>query len=154
MIRYGDSDESKKAYKKYVSEELPSLKQEIIKEIKQEQDKVKEQEQTFVKWVEDQVHKVEEANDLNFKKNESLKNEFLDFMNKRRPTDAEGNIDFINGWQWFSEIKGSSSDKTLKQEQKKKLANLTNADTKPEAEKSKALSNKDLRHLGWTDLYN
>lgn len=154
VIRYGDSDDSKKAYAKYKSEELPTIKDEIIKEIKAEQDKVKKQEEGFVKWVDDQVQKVASVNDVDFKKNESLKNEFLDFMNKRRPTDAQGNIDFINGWQWFSEIKEAhSSDKTLKQEQKKKLANMTGADTKPEQSKDKTMSAKELRYRGWTDLY-
>lgn len=155
LIRYGDSVESKAAYQKYMSEELPQLKKEILSELKAEQEQAVKKEQEVVKWVENEIAKVATEFNVDFGENESLKNEYLAFMNQRRPTDADGNIDFKSGWQWFKEIQQVKElNKSKKQEDRKKVARLTSSEVEAEEQKDTALTAKQLRYMGWTDLIN
>ncbi len=155
LIRYGDSAESKTAYQKYMSEELPQLKKEIMSELKAEQEQAAKKDQEVVKWVESEVSKVATEYNIDFAKNESLRNEYLAFMNQRRPTDVNGNIDFKSGWQWFKETQQVKElNKAKKQEDRKKVASLTSSDSKAEEKKDTTLTSKQLRHMGWSDLIN
>ena len=140
-----------KEYKKHSSVEREELKRELF----QEQQNVKQREvqesQRWSKYVDDSLAKVQDKYNVDFstEQGKNTQKEFVDFMMKRRPTDAQGSYDFNNGWEWFSELKQKTPDRS---EGKKKVAAMSDSSGSSERAGRESVTREDLRGRGWRDF--
>lgn len=141
-----DTPEVRAWYKQYqqsTKQERDSIRQDVLKEIKQEQEK-KEQEVTkWNDWVEEETTRVLDG-EKGFTKNELLK-----VANDFQPIDEKGNISFEKALQILKMQKQGKDSST---EQKKKIAASTTSGGKTSDGESKSFNPHSLRNQDFYDI--
>lgn len=141
-----------KEYKKYSVQEREEIKRELLQEQTTALQREQQEMARWTKYVDDSLAKIEDTYsiDLSTKHGEDVKNEFLEFIHKRKPTDDQGNIDFMNGWQWFQEIKKAQPERTAA---KKTVASMSDSSGSSDRSTSReSVSREDLRGRSWRDF--
>jgi hypothetical protein len=141
-----------KEYKKYSSQERAEIKRELMEEQVKERQRQDQETNRWKQYVDQSLVKVEDSFsvDLSTEQGKGLRNEFLDFMLKRKPTDDQGNVDFVNGWQWFQEVKQAPQSRVS--EAKKKVAAMSDSSGSSERTGRESVSREDLRGRSWRDF--
>lgn len=149
----GDNEDVDKIWSKEKQSLKEEVKRELLREQEEAQKKEKEQKEYWSKWTADQFAQVEKEFKVDFKSNESLKNELSKVMNDYTPTDDQGNLDFKKGMKILNELnKVKEFEKTNKVQAKKNIADSTisketSVDTKKDYYTSNDLKGRDWRSL-------
>ncbi len=151
----GDNEDVDKVWAK----EKESLKEEMKRELVQEQldaqRKEQEQKEHWIKWTSDRLSEVEKEFKVDFKADESKKNELSKIMLDYSPTDEAGNLDYRKGMKILTELtKVKDSEETQKIQVKKNIADATvSKETSVQQNKGYVTSN-DIRGKDWRTWVN
>lgn len=146
----GENEDVEKVWAK----EKESLKEEVKRELVQEQldvqNKAKEQQEYWAKWTNERLSEVEKEFKVDFKTDESKKNELSKIMLEYSPTDEQGNLDYRKGYKILQDLgKVKEAEETQKTQVKKNIADATvSKETSTQKNKDFVTSN-DLRGRDW-----
>ncbi len=141
------------------AKEKESLKEEMKREIIQDQldaqKKEQEQKEYWVKWTGDRLSEVEKEFNVDFKTDESKKNELSKIMLDYSPTDEQGNLDYRKGYKILQDLgKAKEIEETQKTQVKKNIADATvSKETSVKLNKDYYTS-QDLRGKDWRSMVN
>lgn len=151
---FGDDVEAWDKFQKLDQLRRSAWEQEQVRIKEETERKQKEDAERWQNWVDTSIAKIEETHKVKLPEKSSERNEFMDFMKKRLPSDENGNIDFLKGWEWFQEIKQIQEKKAEeKSNARKELAAATTSGKKSES-KEKVLTPQDLRGKSWHSFIN
>ena len=151
----GENEDVEKVWAK----EKESLKEEVKREMVQEQldaqRKEQEQKEHWAKWTNERLSEVEKEFNLDFKTDESIKNELSKVMRDYSPTDEQGNLDYRKGFKILTELsKVKVQEESQKTQVKKNIADATvSKETSAQSNKGFVTSN-DLRGKDWRSWVN
>lgn len=146
----GDNEEIAQKW----AEEKGSLKEAVKRELVQEQRDIErkaiEQREYWAKWTDERLSEVEKEFKVDFKADESKKNELSKIMLDYSPTDEAGNLDYRKGMKILQDLsKVKAAEETQKIQVKKNIADATvSKETSVEKNKGFVTSN-DLRGKDW-----
>jgi hypothetical protein len=146
---FGDNPEAWNAWQELSKAERAAIKQELIDEQRQQVEELRAKEERWSRWVDESLKSVEDSHSVDFSKNESLKNSFLKFVMDCLPTDAQGNVDLMKGWELFSKLNPPDEKRS---QARKSVASKVGTDTKTEGKPRDYLTSHDLRHRDWKSL--
>jgi hypothetical protein len=139
---------------KHWARERESLIEEVKRELEQErlesQKKEREEKEHWEKWTADQLSEVEREFKVDFKADESKKNELSKVMLDYSPTDENGNLDYREGMRILTELsRVKEVEDKQKVQVKKDIADATvSTETSTEKDKGVVTSN-DIRGKDW-----
>lgn len=104
------------------------------------------------KWVSDSLSSIEDTHgvDLSSPQGQALKNEFLKFVYEVKPTNENGDIDLVRGWQFFTQYVKKTDD--TKAKAKKAMAAKVSSDAGGEMKNPEVRTSKELRSKSWHDF--
>jgi hypothetical protein len=151
----GDNEEVEKHWAKEKESLKEQVKQEIIQDQVNAQKKEQEQKEYWNNWTNERLSEVEKEFNVDFKTNESKKNELSKVMLDYSPTDEQGNLDYRKGWKIVSELsKVREVEETQKTQVKKNIADATvSKETSTQQNKGFVTSN-DIRGKDWRSYIN
>lgn len=140
-------------------DEKQSLKEEMKREILQEQidaqKKDEEQRQYWLKWTDDRLSEVEKEFNVDFKADESKKNELSKIMLDYSPTDEQGNLDYKKGYNILTKLnKINDMAKSESTQVKKNVADATVSKETSVQKNKDYLTSQDLRGKDWRTVIN
>lgn len=146
----GENDDVERKW----AEEKITLKEEMKRELVQEQleaqKKEQEQKEHWTKWTNDRLSEVEKEFKVDFKADESTKNELSKIMLDYSPTDEAGNLDYRKGWKILSELnKVKETEKNSVTQVKKNIADATVSKETSSQQNKEYLTSQDLRGKDW-----
>lgn len=138
------------------AKEKESLKEEVKRELIQSeldaQKKANEEREYWTKWTDDRLSEVEKEFKVDFKTDESKKNELSKIMLDYSPTDEQGNLDYRKGMKILNELnKAKSVEETQKTQAKKNIADATVSKETTVKENKDFMTSHDLRK-GWRSI--
>lgn len=141
------------------AKEKQSLKEEMKRELVQEQldaeQKAKDQKEHWAKWTNDRLSEVEKEFNVDFKTDESKKNELSKIMLDYSPTDEQGNLDYRKGYKILTELnKVRASEETQKTQVKKNIADATVSKETSVKENTGFVTSNDIRGKDWRTYLN
>jgi len=151
----GDNEDVAEKWEK----ERENLKEEVKRELIQDQLKAQQREQEerehWAKWTDERLTEVEQEFKVNFKADESLKNELSKVMLDYSPTDEQGNLDYRKGMKLLTDMKKvQAQEEAQKTQVKKDIADATvSKETSVQQNKGFVTSN-DIRGRDWRSLVN
>ncbi len=151
---FGGDEATYRLYKADQEAERSRIKQELIQEQQRAQEASQQEQVKLQQWVSESIAQVEEANGLDFSRDESLKNEIMQMTIKYSPVDDNGNLDFQKGYELLQLSRGSGQEvaEAEKKKAKKSLASTTVGGAKAEAEPREYMTPADFRNKGWRDI--
>lgn len=151
---YGDNAEHEyKEYKKELDEEIKKSQQEVLNKIEAEKRAEAEAAQRWNDWMSSSMKRVEEQFETSLPEGSSERNDFLKYVLKYKPTDDNGNIDFVLGFELWSQSKEiERSKKSEKNGGRKSLAATTTSTRGAEPKKEHSTNHKTLRNKSFLDL--
>lgn len=147
---YGDSPDGVEFYKDYLVEEEAKtlrLKQQIFAESQQAVQLKQKEEEKWQGWVSDQLERLTDDGKT-FDRNKLLK-----VASDYKPTDDEGNIDFLKAYELYQKFEASEVN-SEKSDARKRLAGATisSAPNTTETTKKTYETPETLRNKSWYDL--
>lgn len=149
--------DNKDVEEKWLAEKA-SLKEEVKRELVQAeldaQKKDQEQKEYWLNWTNDRLSEVEKEFKVDFKTDESKKNELSNIMLDYSPTDEQGNLDYRKGMKILNDLtKVREVEEKSKTQVKKNIADST-ISKQPSSEKNKDyLTTNDFRGgRGWRSV--
>lgn len=141
------------------AKEKQSLKEEVKQEMVREQieaaEKEQQQKEHWAKWTDDRLSEVEKEFNVNFKTDESKKNELSKVMLEYSPTDEAGNLDYRKGYKILNELsKVRAQEETQKTQVKKNIADATVSKETSVKQNKDYYTSQDLRGKDWRSLVN
>lgn len=132
---YGDG--AKEAWEDFRAEQQAelsareaSLRKQIREELESEKRTQAEEQARWSGWVNESVAKIEETHNVSLA-DENERNKFLQYVVKYKPTDQEGNIDFMLGWEMYNEhVELQRLKDSKKVDARKRIAGTTTASSK------------------------
>lgn len=151
---YGDEAEAHwKDYKQEIDAEIHKAQQDIYNKIEAEKRAQIEESQRWNAWMTDSMKRVEETYKTSLPDGSSDRNEFLKYVLKYKPTDDNGNIDFVLGYELFSQSKEAErSKKSEKNNARKSIASVTTSEKGAEPKVQTTASHKTLRNKSFLDV--
>ena len=149
----GDNEEVNKQWQKERERLKIEMRQELEEEQRSQAKRARDEQERWAKWTEDRLAEVEKEFGVDFKKDESKKNELSKIMLDYSPTDTEGNLDYRKGMKILTELsKVRDGEKTQQTQAKKDIADATiSKETATETTKGFLTAN-DLRGKDWRSL--
>lgn len=141
------------------AKEKQSLKEEVKREMVQDQldaeQKAKDQKEHWIKWTNERLSEVEKEFNVDFKTDESLKNELSKIMLDYSPTDEQGNLDYRKGMKILNELdKVKVTEKHASTQVKKDIADATvSKETSVKTNKG-YMTSQDFRKKDWRSMVN
>lgn len=124
-----------------------SLRKQIREELDSEKRVQAEEQARWSNWVNESVSKIEETHNVSLA-DENERHKFLQYVVKYKPTDQEGNIDFMLGWEMYNEhLELQRLKDSKKVDARKRIASATTSGKSVDATpKSKVgnIRNKDF----------
>lgn len=121
-VLLGDNPEAYKAWQAA----MENQKKTILSTLEEREKQQKQREEQQIQAIVQAVNEVEENYNVKLPRNSSEYNAFLKFMDERRPMNSDGSLNFIGGWQWYQEVKGTKKD--VKKAVKRKVASMTTSE--------------------------
>jgi hypothetical protein len=148
--------ENEEVARKYLEHEQ-SLKERIKAELIQDQidaeNKRQQEADRINKWRDDNYAMLEKEHNVNFSKDENLKNELAKTLIEYSPTDDQGNLDFRKGWKILTDLKRvAASEQSQRTQIKKSIADATVTKDTSTKEDKRYLDTNDLRGKDWRSL--
>lgn len=149
----GDNDDVEEKWAK----EKESLKEEMKREMVQEQldaqKKEQDEKERWTNWTAERLAEVEKEFGVNFKTDESKKNELSKVMLDYSPTDLQGNLDYRKGMKILNELsKVKETEKHSSTQAKKDIADATVSKETSVKETKDYYTSADLRGTDWRTL--
>jgi len=146
----GENDDVEEKWAK----EKISLKEEVKREMVQDQldaqKKEQEQKEHWIKWTNERLSEVEKEFKVDFKTDESKKNELSKIMLDYSPTDEQGNLDYRKGWKILSELnKVKETEKHSSTQVKKNIADATVSKETTVQQNKDFVTSNDIRGKDW-----
>lgn len=141
------------------AKEKESLKEEMKRELIQDQldaqQKEQEQKEHWMNWTNDRLSEVEKEFNVDFKADESKKNELSKIMLEWSPTDEQGNLDYRKGMKILNELdKIKVTEKHASTQVKKDIADATVSKETSVQQNKGYLTSQDLRGKDWRTAVN
>ena len=149
---YGDDPQVWEAHQTFMREQREAIKNDLLREQQEMQMRQTQEAQAQEKWVDDSLAAVEQSYGVKLQPGESTTNEFIKFVIDFKPTDNEGNLDLVNGWKLFQEMrKPQEQAKQAASQARKSLASSTMSTDKGNAgTKTKDFfTPADFKNKGW-----
>lgn len=139
------------------AKEKMSLKEEMKRELIQEQidAQKKEQEQTayWRKWTDERLSEVEKEFKVDFKADESKRNELSKIMLDYSPTDEQGNLDYRKGMKILEQLsKVKEQEEANKTQTKKNIADATVSKETSVKKNKDYYTSHDFRGKDWRQM--
>jgi len=149
----GDNEDVAEKWEKEKENLKEEVKRELIREQIEAQEKEQQEKEHWTKWTEERLSEVERDFKVNFKDDESLKNELSKVMLDYTPTDEQGNLDYHKGMKLLTEMKKvQAQEETQKTQVKKNIADATvSTETSVQQNKGFVTSN-DIRGKDWRSI--
>jgi len=148
----GENPEVARKFRNYEETLKEQIKRELANEQASQAQAEQAEAQKWAKWTEERFAEVETEFKVNFKSDESLKNELAKIMFEYSPTDDRGNLDYRKGMKILNSLKAVDvKDESIRTQTKKNIADATvskETSTKPNKD---YLTNQDLRG-GWRSM--
>lgn len=143
---------------KWAKEKI-SLKEEVKREMVQDQldaeQKAKEQKEHWANWTNDRLSEVEKEFNVDFKTDESKKNELSKIMLDYSPTDEQGNLDYRKGMKILNELdRVKVTEKNASIQVKKDIADATVSKETSVKKNKDYYTSQDLRGKDWRTIVN
>jgi hypothetical protein len=151
----GDNEDVAEKWEKEKHSLKEQLKQELVQDQIDAQRKEQEQKEYWANWTQKKLGEVEAEFKVDFKADQSLKNELSKVMLDYSPTDEEGNLDYHKGMKIVTELrKVQVQEETQKTQVKKNIADATvSKETSVQTNKGFVTSN-DIRGRDWRSFAN
>ena len=147
---YGDDIDVYTGYQKAHQQEKEELKTELREEMNKTSKSEKEEVKKVEDWIDSEITSIGEDNEIDLEKKDgknSLRNEFVAFMQDHKIFNEDGNLDFRSGWEFFQ--KGKDTTKKGKDDARKIIADNAGTDNTREQNTSEIPSWQDVRRQGW-----
>lgn len=149
----GDNQEVEAKWAK----EKENLKEEVKREMIQDQldaeKKAKEQKEHWINWTNERLSEVEKEFNVNFKTDESKKNELSKIMLDYSPTDERGNLDYRKGMKILNELsKIKETEKHSSIQVKKDIADATVSKETSVKQNKDYMTSQDFRNKDWRSM--
>ena len=146
----GDNEDVEQVWAKEKQSLKEEVKQELVREQLEAQRKEQEQKEHWIKWTNDRLSEVEKEFKVDFKTDESKKNELSKIMLDYSPTDEQGNLDYRKGMKILTELsKVKETEKHSSTQAKKNIADATvSKETEVKLNRDFVTSN-DIRGKDW-----
>lgn len=143
---YGENEKAWIAYQQHEKEREEEIEQRIIQKQRDQYIKAEQESKYWVSWVDENVQRLQDEG------HKFDRNEFLKLMEKYRPSDDRGNLDFDSGIELYNLSKASKPADTLKSQARKDIADtITKTDT-GSPKKKDYMTPSDMRNLTWGQL--
>lgn len=151
----GDNDEVETKWALERQRIKEETKRELIQDQLDAQKKEQEQKEYWSKWTADRLAEVEKEFNVDFKADESKKNELSKVMLDYSPTDEQGNLDYKKGMKILTDLnKVKEIEESKKTQVKKDISDATvSKETGTQSNKGFVTSN-DLRGKDWRSWVN
>lgn len=129
VSKYGDDDDLWSNYSSQRQQDKDEIKDSILNEIKQSEQQEAEQQRKNQEWINTELDKISVEHDVdlsNSKGNNSLRNEFVQFLVDMKPTDENGDINVSKGWEYFSKTINNDYSKS---QARRKIADNTSSES-------------------------
>jgi len=149
----GENEDVARKYQEHERSIIERAKKEFLEEQRKEAEHKKAESEKWIKWTADRLQEVEKEYNVDFKANESLKNELSKVMIKYSPSDEHGNLDYRKGMEILNDLKKVSVEvETQKTEAKKKIADATVSKETNARQSKEYMTSNDFRNRGWRSL--
>lgn len=122
----GDNQDIEQKWAKEKEHLKEEIKREFIQDQVNAQKKEQEEREYWGKWTDDRLSEVEKEFKVDFKADESKKNELSKIMLDYSPTDEQGNLDYRKGMKILEQLsKVKEQEETNRTQTKKNIADAT-----------------------------
>jgi hypothetical protein len=151
---YGDDAKAHwEEYRQEIDAQIKAAQLEVYNSIQAEKQAQTEESQRWNAWMVDSMKRVEQTYEVSMPEGSSDRNEFLKYVLKYKPTDDNGNIDFVLGYELFSQSKEAErSKKSEKNNARKSIAAVTTSEKGAEPKTVTSNTHKNLRSKSFLDL--
>lgn len=151
---FGDNVEAWEKFQKLDALRRSAWEQEQARQKEEAERKQKEDADRWQNWVNSSLEKIQQKYNVKLPEKSQEYNEFMDFIKKRLPSDENGNIDFVKGWDWYQEVKQiQEKAATEKTNARKDLAAASISGKKSDS-KNTVITSTDLRGKSWHSFIN
>ena len=149
----GENEDVEKVWAKEKESLKEEVKRELVREQLDAQNKEREQKEHWARWTNERLSEVEKEFKVDFKTDESKKNELSKIMLDYSPTDEQGNLDYRKGMKILNELsRVKQAEETQKTQAKKDIADATvSKETSVQQNKGFVTSN-DIRGKDWRSI--
>ena len=146
----GDNEDVEKVWAKEKQSLKEEVKQELVREQLDAQKKVQEEKEKWTKWTNDRLSEVEKEFKVDFKSDESKKNELSKIMLDYSPTDEQGNLDYRKGMKILNELsRVKETEKHSSTQAKKNIADATVSKETTVQQNKDFVTSNDIRGKDW-----
>lgn len=146
----GENEEVEEKWAKEKISLKEELKQELVREQLDAQRREQEQKEYWAKWTDERLSEVEKEFKVDFKSDESKRNELSKIMLDYSPTDEQGNLDYRKGMKILNELsKVKEVEETQKTQMKKNVADATVSKETTAKQNKDYVTTNDIRGKDW-----
>ena len=149
----GDNEDVEAKWAKEKENLKEEVKREMIQDQLNAQKKEQEDRERWIKWTNDRLSEVEKEFNVNFKTDESKKNELSKIMLDYSPTDEQGNLDYRKGMKILTELdKVKMTEKHISTQVKKDIADATVSKETSVKPNKDYMTSQDFRKKDWRSM--